>query len=606
MSEPTHKGPDGPKASIHCLHVVVLLLSLGLTGGAWWTARSQHQELIESRFARQRDHLIELVRERMQKYEDALWAGTAALQANGGKMSSSQWAAYANSLALDRKYPGINGIGIILRVPRAAAQEFTVLERIERRDFAMHPEHAFDPLYPIVVVEPLRGNEKAVGLDIAFEKNRRTGLERAIAEGNAQVTGPITLVQDQTKTPGFLFYTPFYKDGLSSTAELRQQNFVGAVYAPFVVSKLMLGTLRRDNRRLLIRIADGNEVLFDELNTSTANYDANPVFQETLRIELYGRTWTIEMHTDAVFSAASESNQPTFILVGGLFIDALLLIFFVLLNRARGRAVTYADEVTVELQVVNEELREQQKILMRSNAELEQFAYVASHDLQEPLRMVRSYSELLTTDLEGTLTPDQATDLGYLAEGAERMQTLVDDLLEFSRVDNKHSPYIPKPVHLEQLIDDVVHDLGALLLDAKADLSVVGADIWIQADEGQLRQVIQNLVSNSLKFQQEGATPKVEIGAIASKDSEWKIYVKDNGIGIPKDMQERVFQIFQRLHTRREYKGTGLGLAIVKKIVERHGGAVGIESEQGMGCCMSFTIPMAEGPNTSGAKEGVL
>ncbi len=600
QAPPSELGPArGPLGSLHALHWVIIALSVALTSSAWWIARSQHKELVESRFHRERDQLVELIRERMQKYEDALWAGASAVQANGGAMSPDEWAVYADSLGIERKYPGVNGVGIVLRVGAEDVAGFTRREQESRPAFRVFPEHERASKYPIFAVEPLANNAQAIGLDMAFEANRRTALERAIAEGTSQVTGPITLVQDDAKTPGFLFYAPYYRDGGGSSESRREERFLGAVYAPFVTSKLMEGTLRRDSRRVLVRIEDGAETVFNEHSSETPNYDADPMFRETVSLELYGRTWVIDAQTDAVFRANASSAQSTMILVGGICIDAMLIAFFVMLSRERTRAFEYADKVTEEIRVVNRELTAQQEVLLRSNSELEQFAYVASHDLQEPLLMVRSYSELLASDLEGALTPVQEQDLGFLTEGAQRMQTLVDDLLQFSRVDSKSSPYTPEALNLKSLLDDVLHDLGPALDEANVEVRLMSTNVWLTGDAGQLRQVLQNLISNAIKFQPEGQRPRIGIRAEMSRDGFREVEVKDNGIGIAPEMQERVFQIFQRLHTRREYDGSGLGLAIVKKVVERNGGSVTIDSEVGKGSRFRFTVPAAEEPRAA-------
>lgn len=584
--------------TMHALHWCVVGLSLVLTIGASWITRSQHEEKIEASFNREAERVTELIHERMQKYDDALWGGVATLRAKQNGITHQEWQKYSESLNLDTKYPGINGIGIIQEVSRSDAPSFIAQERTSRTVFRIHPEHENDVLYPIVLVEPIAANKKAVGLDVAFEINRRSALEKARDTGISQVTGPIVLVQDSEKTPGFLYYAPYYKGGPYDSIEERRQNFVGAVYAPFIMSKLMEGTLRRDTRHLTLQVRDKEQVLYDEHTSEVSNYDASPMFKSIAKLNMRGRVWTVDMRTDDEFRTAATSNQSTIILVGGISIDILLLMLFLFLSRSNRRALSYADEVTLDLKELNvqltlqqEDLEKNRKVLERSNAELEQFAFVAAHDLQEPLRMVRSYSELLKEDLGTSLNEEQSEDFGYLMEGASRMQSMVADLLAYSRVENKQRPFAPKSVSLRSVLTDVLHDLDSRIQDSSAEIVLQNVDIQVLGDPNQLHQVFQNLLSNAIKFQRPDTA--IHISVLVEKESSevWRVSVRDNGVGISKDMQERIFQIFQRLHTRGEFEGTGLGLAIVKKIVERHRGTISVESTPGVGSSFSFTLP---------------
>ena len=224
--------------------------------------------------------------------------------------------------------------------------------------------------------------------------------------------------------------------------------------------------------------------------------------------------------------------------------------------------------------------------LARSNAELEQFAYVASHDLQEPLRMVASYTQLLARRYAGKLGPDADEFIGFAVDGARRMQELINDLLDYSRAGSR--PLRLELVDTNRLVDQVIHDLRAAIDVAHA---VVTRDDLpsVTADPSQLRQVFQNLIANGLKFHKPGETPRVHVSAAGSTTAP-RFTVRDNGIGIEPRYLERIFVLFQRLHTREEYPGTGIGLAICKRIVERHGGTLSVESEPGAGTSFSFTL----------------
>jgi PAS domain S-box-containing protein len=233
-----------------------------------------------------------------------------------------------------------------------------------------------------------------------------------------------------------------------------------------------------------------------------------------------------------------------------------------------------------------DQLRQALAELERSNQELEQFAYVASHDLQEPLRMVSSYVQLLARRYRDKLDADARDFISFAAEGAQRMQTLISDLLTYSRVGRKGEEL--RPVSCDTVVEQAIGNLQAAIEDAGATVTHDPLPTVV-ADETQLLQLFQNLIANAIKFR--GAEPsRVHVGA-RREGGEWVFAVRDNGIGIDPQYADRIFLIFQRLHTREEYAGTGIGLAICRKIVERYGGRIGVDSEPGQGSTFSFTLP---------------
>ena len=223
--------------------------------------------------------------------------------------------------------------------------------------------------------------------------------------------------------------------------------------------------------------------------------------------------------------------------------------------------------------------------LARSNAELEQFAYVASHDLQAPLATIASYAQLLEKRYKDQLDSQAIKFIGNIVHGCTRMQTLIDDLLEYSRVGRSQRPF--ELVDCNQVIQQTIANLQGAINDTEAVVTYNNLPT-VMGDISQLLQLFQNLVGNAIKYRQDAA-PTVHI--TASKQNEnWLFSISDNGIGIAPQHQERIFQIFQRLHTQREYSGTGIGLAICQKIAERHGGSIWVDSEPGQGSTFYFTL----------------
>jgi len=228
--------------------------------------------------------------------------------------------------------------------------------------------------------------------------------------------------------------------------------------------------------------------------------------------------------------------------------------------------------------------------LARSNEELEQFAYISSHDLQEPLRMITSYLQLLQRRYQGELDDKADKYIYYAVDGASRMQNLINDLLEFSRVTTRARE--PEPTDSEFILNQVLSNLEIFMKENEATVSYDPLP-KVMADYTQLVQVFQNLIANAIKFHSEEA-PKINISA-EKNASEWIFSVQDNGIGIDPQYSDKIFEVFKRLHKKEEYAGTGIGLAICKKIVELHGGRIWVESELGKGSTFYFTLPINPG-----------
>lgn len=234
---------------------------------------------------------------------------------------------------------------------------------------------------------------------------------------------------------------------------------------------------------------------------------------------------------------------------------------------------------------IEEELIKALLDVEQSNSELEQFAYIASHDLQEPLRMIASYSQLLSRRYKGKLDDKADQYITYVSEGVQRMQTLIMDLLHYSRTTTGKENI--ETVDLNHVMTEVLTDLKVAIETSRAYVKVSPLPV-LKANHTQIRQLLQNLIGNAIKFRGD-EKPLVEVKAL-EETGHWIFSIKDNGIGIEPEYSEKIFMLFQRLNDREIYPGTGIGLAVCKKIVERHGGKIWIESEPGKGTTFFFTI----------------
>ncbi len=260
--------------------------------------------------------------------------------------------------------------------------------------------------------------------------------------------------------------------------------------------------------------------------------------------------------------------------------------------RATTLPVRTGDEVTSGMLVIQDvtERAEYQRRLEESNERLEQFAYAASHDLQEPLRMISSYLRLLEDRYGDDLDSDGREFIDYAVDGAERLSEMIDGLLEYSRVETRGDPL--EPLSLEAVLADVREDLQFRIEEEDADVAVESLPA-VRGDAGQLRQVFQNLLSNALEYSGD-ESPEIRVGAERAGDR-WAISVRDEGIGIDPDDQKRVFRVFQRLHSHEDHPGAGIGLALCHRIVERHGGEITVDSEPGEGATFTVTLPAVDG-----------
>ncbi|GJM37496.1 MAG: hypothetical protein DHS20C19_08630 [Acidimicrobiales bacterium] len=588
------EAPRRASGRLHAVHWIALAASVTATILVALLVDRQVDEREETAFEVEAERVVELVVDRLQQYEVGLWAGVGLIESrdDGQVLRRADWVRFAENLDLVGRYPGINGIGVIYRVGDEDVDEYVETfapDYPELQSFGPKPEVDTDQHFPITFIEPFVGNEEAVGLDMAFEANRLAGAQAAFRSGTAQISGPIVLVQDDAQTPGFLFFAPF--TGADGT-----EDGGGLVYAPFVARRLMEGALNVDQRDVAIAIGDGDTMLYSEHSADFAGHDPDPLFTTTSELEVYGRTWEFSVHSNQAFRTRTADNDVAIVLIAGGILNALLLGVFINNARARKRTVDYATKVTVDLRETLRALKETNQRLSLTNQDLEQFAYVASHDLQTPIRTVSNYAALLNEELEGQINDEQRGYLNSLIASSDRMREMIRSVLDYAMLNRVE----------ETDVVDLAEIVGEVLAEVESDVADLGAQVHVgplprvQGSRDGLTIVFRNLIVNALKYRREEIPPELSITA-TSADGEASVAVSDNGVGIDPEHRAKVFELFVRLNPVNKYDGTGIGLAMCKRITESLGGRIDVAGNVAGGT--TFTVVLSHAPGANHAEE---
>ena len=465
--------------------------------------------------------------------------------------------------------------------------EFEITER--QAQGVMVPAGGRSEYFPVYHVAPYKGNEAALGFDLASNPTRLQALDAARASGEPTATARITLVQEDAQQFGFLVFSPVYEtaepmDAGNETASLK--GFVLAVYRVGDMIEKSLSYL--SEQPLSLRVEDGSSGLTTDLlfgPEDSASTPEGPSYQADVAVA--DRRWTIRCTATAELLAAYDTTQSWFFLVAALLFTAAAAGYVGVSRNREFRVAELVGARTTELSASKKVAEQRAEELSQANEELEQFAYAASHDLQEPIRTLVSFSTLLRDDVGDDLSPEAATDLDHITVAARRMQRLVIDLLALSRA--SRSALEPTDVALEDCLKDSLDALRERLKETGARVEQMHLPV-VSGDRGLLTQLFQNLLGNAMKFQRGNEPPAITVTA-RRQDAEWLVEVKDNGIGIQQEYATQIFAPFKRLHGMEDYEGSGVGLAICKRAVERHGGRIWVESTPGDGSRFQFTLP---------------
>lgn len=590
---------------------LVLALAVFLGAASWYISRSALDNTIEQRFEFRTGEVTTAIEERMATYQQVLASGVALFNASSN-VTRDEWRMFVESLALQENWPGIQGMGFAVPVDPddVAAHE----EAVRAEGF---PDYRINPIEPvrdtytaIVYLEPFDWrNQRAFGFDMWSNEVRREAMARARDTGRPASSGLITLVQetDQDVQRGFLTYVPVYEGGVTPpTVEQRRADFVGWVYAPFRMGDLMFEVVgARSDLNFEIyddAVLSPEKLLYDTDDESTLDGGDRSDLRRRTPVTQAGHDWLIVFTATEELVADLNKNQPTFIAIISILIDVLLFFVIRTLTSLERRASEIATVMTEDLTAAKAtlerrsvELEHYTRELERSNNELGQFAHVAAHDLQEPLRTIGNYSQLVAGRYGDELDDDGKRWLQFMSDGAQRMSNLIRSLLQYSSIEGDIAPF--RPIDLDQVVDKALRELAGVIEETGTQIHRSPLPM-IMGDESQLIRLMQNLIANAIKYRSD-QPPVVSISATKDNDN-WRIAVNDNGVGIKPEYHQRIFELFRRVGQQSEPAGTGLGLAICRRVVERHGGSIGVESAPGEGSTFCITLPRLIGTPTAG------
>ncbi|AXQ31154.1 hypothetical protein D0B54_21835 [Solimonas sp. K1W22B-7] len=577
-----------------------LLLLVVLVVILFFSASAREEQRIRSGFEQQAQQVSENF-ERQWSNRLLTMDAIRGFYAASSAVDAREFHLFVEKLLLTQ--PGLQALEFLPRVTQAERAGFEQAMRAAGDpDFAIReagPDGhlrvaaAREHYYPIVFIEPPGAVRGVAGFDLASEALRNDTLQRAVKSGRSAVSAQLRLIHP-IDAQGLLVMTPLFRGTMDyPSAEAREQNLVGVALAVFRIDAMVQAAIGNlDATGIRFRLLDQGAAPADKLL-----FDSGPppggggiAMSHADTLEVGGRHWRLVFDLPAAYLVEHRSWQTWGLLAAGLGLSALLALLLLVVLARQSRVQELVTERTAELQKAELRLMHYAAELERSNAELQQFAYAASHDLQAPLRSIIGFSQILQRQYKGRLDEDADEFLQFIGSSATRMQALILDLLSLSRVGS--GEFISGVVDLEEVLQQAQQNLLAEI-QARDALLTHEPLPTIRGNRGQVLQLLQNLLANAMKFQRSGERPRVQVSAERA-GSQWRLSVRDNGIGIAPEFHERIFQIFQRLHTIEEYEGTGIGLTLCRKIVERHGGRLWLESSPGQGATFFFTLPAVD------------
>ena len=572
----------------------VLLIALLLTGLAWHYVRQNVEEQTRARFEETTRATQEAIERRTKAYLDAMFGARGLFYASQ-EVDREEWDSYVEGIEPEERLKGMQGLGFAEHVGPEEREAYVRESREEglpalRPD--LNPGGERTAYFPLKFMAPSsEPNRIRINYDWYADPAHRVAMDRARDSGSPQATGTVYVYTEPTPgssadlalRPGVAVYLPVYREEepQGTVAERRRalEGFVvGAFRRDGLLDDIFGGTFEPD---IDFEVYDGRDVtssprLYDSDGVRRAGRTDDALFSDESRIEVAGRAWSLYFATLPGFEEEAGSDLPLFVLASGVAMSLLLFGITWLLVRSRTRA----ERASRDLEDANRELE-------GANRELEAFSYSVSHDLRAPLRTIDGFSRILLEDYADRLDEEGEDYLGRVRAASKHMDTLIDDLLDLSRV--SRGPLRREVIDLSEMARRIVRKLERSQPERKVRF-VADDGVVAFGDANLLAVALENLLGNAWKFTQKEEEASIEFGAVPQRGGGVAYYVRDDGAGFDPRYAEKLFGAFQRLHGTEEFEGTGIGLATVARIVHRHGGRVWAEGEVGEGATFYFTL----------------
>ncbi|WP_374676144.1 CHASE domain-containing protein [Ideonella sp.] len=566
---------------------LVLLAALSLTAVATGMAQRSVAAAAQAEVGAAVEQQMGHLRSRLDAYVALLRATRAFVELEGAQLDREGFHGFYERLNVFTDYPGIRGIGYTPRLDGEQVPAFEAAARAQgMTGFRVFPPGRREWMFSILYLEPPdERNLAAVGFDMFSEPTRADAMARARDTGTFALSDRVVLMQeiDRHKSAGFLVYAPMYRGAMVPVGlEARRRQLAGFVYAPFRAPDFFGSALGGNPAVRPVRVHAGGEPRADNvLHAFDGAEQTDPSDWLLRRLEFGGQVWTLSF-VPRSRAAVPQAWLPQATAAAGVLIS-LLLWALTLAHARAGRRLGMAVQAA-QAALAGE--REARAALEHSNRELDQFAYVASHDLKAPLRGIANLAQWLVEDLGERASPEILEYTQLMKGRIHRMEALIDGILAYSRAGRAAGH--PEPVDVAELLREVVELLAP---PAGRPVEVAPGMPVLQTDRSTLQQVFLNLVGNALKH---GAGP-VQVG-VRPEGATWHFWVRDDGPGIAPQYHERIWAMFQTLQSRDRVEGTGIGLSVVRKLVQSRGGRAWVESAEGEGATFHFTWPRQGNP----------
>lgn len=566
---------------------LVLLAALSLTAVATGMAQRSVAAAAQAEVAAAVEQQVGHLRSRLDAYVALLRATRAFVELEGAQLDREGFHGFYERLNVFADYPGIRGIGYTPRLDADRVAEFEGAARVQGMPgFKVFPPGRREWMFSILYLEPPdERNLAAVGFDMFSEPTRADAMARARDTGSFALSDRVVLMQeiDRHKSAGFLVYAPMYRHSLVPVGvEERRRQLTGYVYAPFRAPDFFGAVLGGHPSVRPVRVHAGEEPRADNVLHAFDGAEQTDAADWLLRrVEFGGRVWTLSFVPRAR-GAVPQAWLPQATAAAGVLVSLMLWA----LTLAHARAGRRLAEAMQAAQAALAGERQARAALEHSNRELDQFAYVASHDLKAPLRGIANLAQWLVEDLGERASPEILEYTQLMKGRIHRMEALIDGILAYSRAGRAAGH--PQRVEVAELLREVVELLAP---PAGRPVEVAPGMPVLHTDRSTLQQVFMNLIGNAIKH---GAGP-VQVGA-RPEGPVWHFWVTDDGPGIAPQYHERIWAMFQTLQSRDQVEGTGIGLSVVRKLVQSRGGRTWVESAEGQGATFHFTWPRQETP----------